>query len=182
MRKPRQLLEGAWYHVTSRLNRGEMLFDKVVVRDLFLGLLAKAKKKYGFQVINFCVMGNHIHLLIRPDRGESLSDIMRWLLGGFSRAFNKMHGLTGHCWGDRFFSRILGGLHQIAAVFSYIDFNPVKAFLVSHSWEWRHGGYWHDRAGILGILETAPPWLPWLKFLREDLSGLPAAMLDHAGK
>jgi len=120
MRQPRRLLEGATYHVTARINRREMLLDRGEVRDLFLLFLAKARKRYRFSIYNFCVMGNHVHLTVRPSSGESLSDIMRWLLGGYARAYNKKRGLSGHVWGDRFHSQILDGLRQIALAFGYI--------------------------------------------------------------
>ena len=166
MRKARIFIEGAWYHVTARVNRGEFSFDRDAVRDLFLVLVAKAKKRYRFQVLNFCVMGNHVHLLVQPGHHESLSDIMRWLLGGFAKAYNKMNGLSGHFWGDRFHSRALVSLRQVAAAFGYIDANPVKASLVANPWEWRHGGYWHERAGDLSVLDPRPPWLAFLASLR----------------
>jgi putative transposase len=169
MRKPRQLLEGAWYHITARVNRGEMLFDRGEVKDLFLTILARAKKRYRFQVINFCIMGNHIHLMVQPAKGVSLSDIMRWVLGVFARAYNKKQGLTGHFWGDRFYSRILDGLRQIAIAFGYIDANPVKASLVDHPWEWRHCGYWHDWTGNRQVLDPNPPWIAFISCLREPM-------------
>jgi putative transposase len=168
MRKPRVLVEGAWYHVTARVNRGEFCLDHDAVRDLFVVILTRAKKRYRFHVINFCVMGNHIHLLMQPGRNESLSVIMRWLLGGFARAYNKKRGFKGHFWGDRFHSRILDGLRQIAIAFGYIDNNPVKASLVDHPWEWRHGGYWHDLSGNRVVVDPWPPWLAFLIGLRRE--------------
>jgi REP element-mobilizing transposase RayT len=151
-----------------------MLLDHGVVRDLFLAIVARAKKRYRFQVINFCVMGNHFHLLVQPGRHVSLSDIMRWILGGFARAYNKKRGLTGHFWGDRFHSRVLDGLRQIAIAFGYIDANPVKASLVDNPWEWRHGGFCHSRAGNREVLDTCPPWLVFIPLLRKELPVLPA--------
>jgi putative transposase len=159
--------------VTVRVNRREMLLDHGEVRDLFLLFLARCKKRYRFQVINFCVMGNHIHLQLQPGPRESLSDIMRWLLGNFARAYNKKRGLSGHFWGDRFHSRILDGLRQIAIAFGYIDANPVKAGLVASACEWRHGGAWHDRMGDTSILGPTPPWLSFLGFLRTMPNSLP---------
>ena len=50
MRQPRHLVEGAWYHVTARANRREMLLDRGEVRDLFLVFLARARKRYRFEV------------------------------------------------------------------------------------------------------------------------------------
>ena len=172
MRKPRLLLEGAWYHVTARINHGEMLLDRGEVKDLFLALLARAKRHYRFQIINFCIMGNHVHLMIQPAKGESLSDIMRWQLGCFARAYNKQQGIHGHFWGDRFHSRILAGLRQIAIVFGYIDANPVNASLVEYPWEWRHGGYWHAWTGNWEILDPSPPWIACLPFLRKSMPRL----------
>jgi len=143
-----------------------MLLDRGEIRDLFLVFLSRAKKRYRFQVANFCVMENHVHLQIQPGRNESLSAIMRWLLGYFARAYNKKRGLSGHFWGDRFHSRVLDGIRQFAITFDYIDENPVKARLVALSCEWRHGGAWHSRMGERSILEKASPWLALLENLR----------------
>ncbi len=173
MRRPRQLLDGAWYHITARVNRREMLLDRGEVRDLFLAFLKRAKKRYSFRVANFCVMGNHVHLQIQPGRDESLSAIMRWLLGNFAWAYNKKHGISGHFWGDRFHSRILDGIRQFAIAFGYIDENPVKAGLAAHAYEWRHSGAWHSRMRDRSILDEAPPWLSLL----ESYRSLPMAIL-----
>ena len=128
--------------------------------------LGRAKKRYRFSVANFCVMGNHIHLQIQLGRGESLSAIMRWLLGYFARAYNKKWGLTGHFWGERFHSRVLEGIRQFAIAFDYIDENPVKAGLASLSCDWRHGGAWHSRMRDGSILEEPPVWMSLLSSLR----------------
>jgi putative transposase len=160
------LVDGAWYHVTARVNRREMLLDRGEVRDLFLTFLCRCKKRYRFQVANFCVMGNHIHLQIQPARGESLSDIMRWLLGLFARAYNKSRGLSGHFWGERFHSRILDGLRQFVIAFGYIDENPVKAKLTAFMWDWRHGGVWHSRMRDRSILDRESAWLSLLESFR----------------
>ena len=77
MRKNRELLEGADYHVTARINRGEKIFLAQDDRELFMTVLRRAKRKFVFSLKNFCVMGNHIHLLIKPGTGESLSKIMQ---------------------------------------------------------------------------------------------------------
>jgi putative transposase len=174
MRKPRQLVDGVWYHVTARVNRREMLLDRVEFRDLFLALLSRAKKRFRLHVANFCVMGNHVHLQIKPGKGENLSAIMRWLLGGFARAYNKARGLTGHFWGDRFHSRILDGMRQFVIAFGYIDDNPVKAGLAAWPCEWRHGGAWYRLRRDSSILEEGNAWLAFLESLRALPTGLPA--------
>ncbi len=160
MRKNRSLLEGAEYHVTARINRGEMIFLNQGDRDLFMETLKRAKKKFIFSLKNFCVMGNHVHFLIKPGPGVSLSKIMQWLLGVFAQLWNKRHGLSGHLWGDRFFSRIISGILDFLRVFSYIDQNPVAAGLVDYSEQWEYGGAWYQKNRINDIIELVDSVAP----------------------
>jgi putative transposase len=158
MRKNRQLEQNAVYHVTVRINRGEMVFTDAAMRFLFLAFLKRAKKRYPCAIYNFCVMGNHIHLVIRPDKNISLSKIMQWLLGNYAKAWNKAHGVKGHLWGDRFFSKIIRTLGAFLRVFEYVSKNPVEAGLVAKAEEWEFGGVCHFVKGETGILEV-PPWI-----------------------
>ena len=159
MRKNRQLQDGAEYHVTARINRGEKIFLVKEDRDLFMDILRRAKKKFNFTLKNFCIMGNHIHLLIKPGSGESLSKIMQWLLGVFAQSWNKKHMLSGHLWGDRFFSRIIFGILDFIRVFLYIDYNPVFAGLVKKPEQWKFGGLWHHKKGHTSITGLPDPLL-----------------------
>ncbi len=159
MRKLRELAEGARYHVSARANRQEMIFEPSAMKELFLAVVKRAKAKYRFRLENFCIMGNHFHLMIRPGRGESLSAIMRWILSVFAMAFNKIKGFSGHVWGGRFFSRIIASLWALLQVFAYIDDNPVKASQVEDRREWLWGGLWHDRTGRHDLVEEPAEWL-----------------------
>jgi putative transposase len=159
MRKNRILREGAEYHVTARINRGEMALSPRDVKGLFMQIIKRAKKKYDFQLKNFCIMENHIHLLIKPGSEESLSRIMQWILSVFAMAWNRMHHINGHLWGERFFSRIICGITDTIRVFMYIDDNPVEAFLVKNAREWEYGGLWHHKWSIEGIVEEPDPFI-----------------------
>jgi putative transposase len=159
MRQPRQLLEGARYHVTARANRKEMILDTSSIKELFLSVVKRAKKKYNFRLENFCIMGNHFHFVIQPGRNESLSAIMRWILSVFAMAYNKIKRITGHVWGCRFFSRIIASLRELLHVFEYIDENPVKAIQAADRRQWRWGGLWHNRTGCREVVEELAVWL-----------------------
>ncbi len=148
MRKPRQLKNGALYHVTARTNRKEMILDEGGMKELFLQVLTRAGKRYKFRIENFCLMGNHFHLLIRPSTGESLSRILQWILSVFAMVYNRIHGYTGHVWGSRFFSRIMENFREFLFVFAYIDNNPLKANQTHDPRDWRYGGLWHNRHGL----------------------------------
>ena len=157
MRQKRQLKEDATYHVTARINRGQFIFNEAPMRTLFLDYIKKVKQKYPLAIYNFCIMGNHIHLVIRPDKDSSLSKIMQWLLGNYAKAWNKAHGVKGHLWGDRFFSKIVEGKSLLRA-FMYVSENPVMAGLVRRAEDWKAGGVYHHKKGKWGILDI-PFWL-----------------------
>jgi putative transposase len=159
MRQPRQLKEGARYHVTARANRKEMILDKSLMKELFHSVVKRAKAKYDFRLENFCIMGNHFHFVIQPGRGESLSAIMRWILSVFAMAYNRIRGFTVHVWGCRFFSRIIASLQELLQVFEYVDDNPVKASQSDDRREWRWGGIWHNRTGCRDLVEAIAAWL-----------------------
>ncbi len=137
-----------------------MIFDSGAIKSLFLSVVKRAKRKYAFRIENFCIMGNHFHLVIVPGKGMSLSAIMQWIMSVFAMAYNRIFGYTGHVWGERFFSRILSGFRELLAVFAYIDNNPVQASLIEDPRTWRFGGLWHNRTGCRDIVEVEPPWLP----------------------
>lgn len=153
MRKIRLLKEGALYHVTARANRKEMIFESDEIKNLFLEVIRRARRKYTFSIENFCVMGNHYHLMIRPGAGANLSRIMQWIMSVFAMAYNRIHGLVGHVWGDRFFSMIVSGLKEYLRIFTYIDENPCKARIVDNPRAWRYGGLWHHRSGLNAICD-----------------------------
>jgi putative transposase len=156
MRQNRKLKPGAKYHVTARANRKEMILHCDAMKALFLTTVKRAKKKFRFQVHNFCIMGNHIHLIIRPERGESLSRIMQWILSVFAMAWNRKHHTSGHVWGERFFSKIINNLREYLKTFVYVTENPARAQIIGRIDEWEFGGLWHFIKGERDILEDAP--------------------------
>lgn len=129
------------------------------MKELFIETLKRAKKKYSFVIENFCIMGDHIHLIIRPERGASLSAIMQWVLSVFAMAYNRIMGLHGHVWGARFFSRIINSFEAFRHVMIYIDQNPVQAGMARAANSWRYGGAWQARAGRRELLGVSPPWV-----------------------
>lgn len=153
MRKPRQIQNGSRYHVSARANRKEMIMDAEEMKDLFLIVLARAKHKFNFRIENFCIMGNHFHLIIQPMNGANLSSIMQWILSVFAMTWNRQHKLTGHVWGERFFSRIITSIIDYLRIAQYINENPVKAGQTERSDTWRHGGLWHWIHGLHWILD-----------------------------
>ncbi|MBT3273349.1 MAG: hypothetical protein HN368_09355 [Spirochaetales bacterium] len=155
MRARRSLAAGAEYHVIARANRQEFLLETEEIKDMMLLILLEAKRKYRFEMRNFCIMSNHIHLLIRPTNGENLSKIMQWVLSVFAIRFNKRFKIHGHVWYDRFKSYIISTLRQLLHTFQYIMDNPVRAGIVESPWSYRFGGIWHIQSRSYDLVE--PP-------------------------
>ena len=153
MRKRRILEPGAEYHVIARANRGEFILESRKIKDLFLEILCRAKKRYKFQIRNFCIMSSHIHLIIKPGKNENLSKIIQWILSVFAVKYNKIFHIFGHVWYDRFSSFILNTFQKLAQTFIYICENPVKAGIVRKSWEYPYSGIYYLRRKMYFYVE-----------------------------
>ncbi len=140
MRKPRIKQTGACYHITARSNRGEFILHSTKIKDMFLSVLLRAKKKYEFRLKHFCIMSNHIHLMIEPQEKTDLSRIMQWILSVFAIRFNKIYGHNGHVWYDRFKSSVIRTLHRYIKIFEYISNNPLKAKMCKTVFEYEYSG------------------------------------------
>jgi putative transposase len=139
MRKPRKLAEGARYHVIARANRQEFILESDRIKDMLLSVIGRARRRFRFSIDTLCIMDNHIHLLVLPGHGESLSRIMQWILSVFAIRFNCLFGLHGHVWYDRFKSVILGTMRQFVRAYQYIGDNPVRAGKVLKAGDYPYG-------------------------------------------
>ena len=128
------------YHVVARTNRKEFLLNSSEIKEMFLAVVVRGKKRFHFDLTNFCVMSNHFHFLIIPGNGENLSKIMQWILSVFAVRYNKRFGWCGHVWYDRFKSRIVEGLNQFLHAFRYIAENPLRAGLARYAWDFAYNG------------------------------------------
>ena len=154
MRPLRKLQDGAIYHVTSEINWNERDLQAKEIKTTFLTYINKAKQKYPFQLVNFCIMDNHIHLLIKPGQGQCLSTIMKWLKGNFAKYWNKVHDKKSrHLWGKQFFSQIIKDVRYFLRVFKYIDKNPKRAHMVKEVEDWEFGGLYHDLHGRMDVVD-----------------------------
>jgi len=143
MRKKRDFVEGAFYHVTSRTNDKTRVFEDRVGRKIMLMVLEEAQEKFRFQLANFCVMPTHIHLLIKPEEGTNLSAIMHWIKTLSAKRWNFIHGSNDHMWGHRYFARAIKDQQEFETIMEYIDQNPVKAGLVASPEDWLGGARHH---------------------------------------
>ena len=156
MRKKREFMEGAAYHVTSRTNDRIRVFDSKLGRRIMLLTLENAKEKYRFRLHNFCIMPNHIHLLLAPANDTNLSRVIQWIKTHSAKRWNYIHGSKDHLWGERFFSRPVKDLQDHFTVHNYIDQNPVKAGLVHYAQDWKESGAYYIANNVNGFVDFFP--------------------------
>jgi putative transposase len=153
-RKPRVEFPGGLYHVFSRGNRKERIFEDDVDRGRFLEKLRKYKEKYDFVLYAYVMLQNHFHLLL--EMGENpLSRIMQGILQSHTQYFNRRHGKVGHVFQGRYRAILCEKDAYLIQLVKYIHLNPVRAGLVDDpvEYEWSsHGAYLRGEAG--GLVNT----------------------------
>ncbi len=157
MRKPRELQQGATYHVSARSNRQEFILESKTLKDMLLRILKRAKEKYQFKLKHYCIMSNHIHLLIEPKWKEDLPRIMQWILSRFASQFNRHFNLFGHVWWDRYRSNIVRTIRRLCETFHYISQNPVKAGIVQSADSYEYSGLYYYKRKLYGFIEPPGP-------------------------
>ena len=156
MRKRRELIDDAAYHVTSRTNNKSRVFESNVGRKIMILTLEDAKEKYSFTLHNFCVMPTHFHLLITPANGTNLSRIIQWIKTHSAKRWNGIHGSIDHIWGERFFARAIKDMHDYFNVHNYINQNAVNAGLVLNPSDWKASGAYHIAHNINDLVDFYP--------------------------
>ena len=158
MRKPRIKKYGASYHVFSRAVRGERIFDLPGAKEMFMEVIRRARKKYKFEIYNFCIMGSHYHFIMKPLGNEDISKIKQWIKSVFAKKFNLTYGFFGHVFAERFQSVVIESFQQYLTTFIYVAMNPVKAHLVESATDYEYSGVAYLMKGMLDIMERPPNW------------------------
>jgi putative transposase len=135
-RNARCILPGLPYHVTQRGTNRERVFFSTAHRKTYLDLLARNCPDAGVRVLAYCLMSNHVHLIVVPERGDSLAVLFRRVHGAYAQAVNAGRGRTGHLWQNRFYSCPLSDAHLWVAL-RYVEANPVRAGLAARAEEYR---------------------------------------------
>ena len=144
---------GALYHVTSRGNRHETIYEDDEDRQTFLNTLAEVVKRFNWLCHAYCLMTNHYHLVVEtPD--ANLSKGMRQLNGVFTQATNRRHTRTGHLFQGRFKGILVDKESYLLELIRYVVLNPVRARMVENPDDWP----WSSYRAMVGEV-AKPKWL-----------------------
>jgi putative transposase len=115
----------------NRGNNGADVFGEEGDQGAFLEALERTRGRYPFRLYGYCLMTNHFHLLLKPDRRQSISRILQSLTVAHTSRYHKGHGSMGHVWQGRFKSPVIQDDGHLLVVLRYIEANPLRAGLVS---------------------------------------------------
>jgi putative transposase len=101
-----------------------------------LELLRDAGQRFALRVDGYCLMTNHIHLIVTPEEESSLAGALKRTNQLYAQYVNRMHRRSGHFWQDRYFSCTLD-LAYFWRALAYVERNPVRAHLCNKAYEWR---------------------------------------------
>ncbi|MCP4289451.1 MAG: transposase [Gammaproteobacteria bacterium] len=145
--------EGALYHVTSRGDRREAIYEDDLDRIRFLQILEEVAHTANWVCHAYCLMTNHYHMVIETPDGN-LSKGMRQLNGVYTQESNRRHDRVGHLFQGRYKAVLVDGDSYLLELTRYVVLNPVRAGMVERPGDWP----WSSYLAMLG--EKSPPdWL-----------------------
>src|ERR1700677_2421547 len=157
-RLARMVVSGLPHHVTQRGNRREPIFFEDGDQEIYRDLLGEQARKADVKVWAYCLMPNHVHLILNPRQADGLGREVGEAHRRYTNFINARGRWTGHLFQSRFASVAMDKLHLLAAV-SYVSMNPVRAGLVGYAADWTWSSVRAHMAGKDDGLVTVRPVL-----------------------
>ena len=191
---PRNIDPYGTYHLGTKGNFGEVIFEERADFEKFLELYHRASGRRRWTTLDWCLLHNHVHFLVKLN-GGGLSEGMQEVNGCYSKWLNQKKGRTGqgHTFKNRFFSDLIESELHLRVLFAYIALNPVEANICADpgDWEWSGCGAtlgrrsrqrFHDAEALLAHFgpRAAIARPRYERFLDDALRRIRAAVVESA--
>lgn len=147
-RLPRAVIAGVPHHITQRGNRRDDVFFSEENRKLYLIWLKEYSNKHKVDILAYCLMTNHIHLVVVPAKEDGVERVLRPLHMRYAQRINREKGWKGHLWQGRYFSSPLDDEYLWAGI-RYVESNPVRVKMAGRAENYR----WSSAAGHCRLIE-----------------------------
>lgn len=171
-RAARNVIDGFFYHVLNRGNCKQTIFHKDGDFEAFLELMKKAKELFPVNIMAFCLMPNHYHILVASLVAKNLSSWVHWFTSVHANRYHDHYRTSGHIWQGRFKSFVIQGDDHFISIFRYAEGNPVRAALVDSAHKWP----WSSHRSSIGLQASSlidpPPFLlpqGWGEFVNQTM-------------
>lgn len=139
-RRPRIISPSGIYHITLRSINQRIIFEEDADFQKFLFILSDCKESFDIDIYAYCLMNNHIHLLLQSNH-DTLSSFFQSFGARFVRWYNNKYSRVGHMFQDRFFSVPIESDEQFLQTLVYIHNNPVEAGICRYPSEYRWSSF-----------------------------------------
>jgi len=167
-RLARVVAAGLPHHVTQRGNRRQKVFFGDDDYDAYRTLLAEGCRAAGVAIWAYCLMPNHVHLILVPGDADGLRAALGEAHRRYTRHVNFREGWRGYLWQGRFASFPMDEAYLLACA-RYVELNPVRAKLARRAGDWRWSSARAHLAGgddgcvkVRPLLDLAPDWRAFL--------------------
>ncbi len=166
----RVVVPGFAHHITQRGNRRQQTFFCQDDYAAYKSLMAEWCGVHGVTTLAYCLMPNHVHLVAVPQSPDGLRLAIGQAHRRCTRRVNFREGWRGHLWQGRFASFVMDVSYLLAAV-RYVERNPLRARLVSQTWDWPWSSASAHIAGADDGLVSVGPMLTmisdWKRYLQD---------------
>ena len=139
-RSAREKSTSGIFHVMMRGINKQVVFEDEEDKEKFLGIIERYKIISKYEIYGYCLMNNHIHMLLK-ENGESISAAIKRISSSYVYWYNMKYGRCGHLFQERFKSEIVENDAYLLTVLRYIHQNPVKAGLSKNAHDYRWSSY-----------------------------------------
>lgn len=192
-RSPRLFVPGLAHHIVQRGHNRNAVFIDDADYSFYLDNLIEWKTHYDVGVYAYCLMTNHVHLILVPrNQGDSISRLMRRLSARQGRRVNRLEERIGTLWSGRFKSSVIDTDNYLLACLRYVELNPVRAGIVNQPEDYRWSSYaqrvgmcnnsWIDKDPVTELLgnTTAARCRAYTRFVREIVPGAETKLIRKA--
>ena len=158
-RESRIILSNCPHHIIQRGHNRQVVFATDNDYLYYLNNLKKWKQELGCKVFSYCLMTNHVHLIVDPgERTENIGLLMKRIAGRQTRYINKLEQRSGSLWEGRYKSSPISGEKYLLACCRYIELNPLRAGIIENPSAYR----WSSCPTKTG--KARQPWLDFDEF------------------
>ena len=140
-RFPRKHIKTSFFHVITQGINKSYIFDKSEDIKYYIKLIYKLSKEHEIEIIAYCIMNNHAHMLIKTKKSDELSKYMQRLNCTYARYYNKKYDRVGYVFRDRYKSEGIYDEQHLYNCIKYIYDNPVKAGICSKAKDYPYSNY-----------------------------------------
>ena len=153
----RYIVPNHCYFVTTTTANRRPVFGSRQLAQILVATLGFYRQAMGFSIYGYVIMPDHLHLLITPREGTTISQIMRNFKSHTSKQIREACGKRGAVWQRRFYDRVIRTRQDFLAAMTYIHGNPVGAGFVKSAGEYEFSSYhtYHSGGAVLLEMDVA---------------------------